>query len=100
MDGPLSEREQRVLDDMERELSGGRAQRRRTAAAGPRLLVLLALGSLGLLVAAAVTGEAALIGAFAVCWPLTVAAGFRLLYLLYRRSPGHSGTGGPPQPFV
>jgi hypothetical protein len=97
--GRLPEHEQRILDEMERALRRDRRLDRRmrtlrpsrrpdparllsrVAAYRPRVLTvaLLLAVSTGLMVAGMVTSEPAVIWAFAVLWPVTLFAGFRLM---------------------
>lgn len=91
----LSEREQRVLDEMERALRrdrrfdrrmralrpGRRSLAARTAGYVPRRRTVAGLltVSLTLMVTGIVTSAPAVIWAFAVLWPVTLCAVFRLL---------------------
>ncbi|MEU3845092.1 DUF3040 domain-containing protein [Streptomyces sp. NPDC028635] len=93
--GRLPDHEQRILDDLERDLRRDRAltrrlrtlQRRRAswpsrlAAWRPRPLTVAALlaVAVGLMVTGISTSHPAVIWAFALVWPLTLFAVFRLL---------------------
>ncbi|WP_445526049.1 DUF3040 domain-containing protein [Streptomyces cyslabdanicus] len=91
--GRLPDREQRILNEIERALSHDRrlvrrmrsGRRRpdlsRVASYAPRAwtVVLLATVSVALLTAGAVTAEPAVIWAFAAVWPVTLFSALRLL---------------------
>ncbi|MBQ1099563.1 DUF3040 domain-containing protein [Streptomyces sp. b94] len=93
--GRLPEHEQRVLDEVERALRRDRRLDRRLrtlrlgrrpglgrlAAYRPRTLTVLLLFALSvtLMVTGIVTSEPGVIWAFAVVWPVTLFAAFRLL---------------------
>ncbi|MGA4837537.1 DUF3040 domain-containing protein [Streptomyces sp. G45] len=93
-DSGLSDRERRVLDEMEAALRRDRRLRRRlrrarrgrpgapwTVTYRPRgrTVAALALLSLALVVSGIRTSEPGVIWAFAAVWPLTLLAAFRLL---------------------
>ncbi|CAL9565535.1 hypothetical protein SUDANB58_04730 [Streptomyces sp. enrichment culture] len=91
----LTEREQRILDELERDLRrdrrldrwmrtfrpGRRSVLARLAAYRPRrrTVALLSALSVTLMVTGIVTSEPAVIWAFALVWPVTLFAAFRLL---------------------
>ncbi|MFF9622852.1 DUF3040 domain-containing protein [Streptomyces griseosporeus] len=93
--GRLPDHEQRILDEMERELSQDRRLDRklrtldrqpvpvlrRVASYTPRpgTVAVLGAASVGLMVAGTVTSEPAVIWAFAGVWPVTLYSAFRLL---------------------
>ncbi|MEJ1197284.1 MULTISPECIES: DUF3040 domain-containing protein [unclassified Streptomyces] len=93
--GRLPEHEQRILDEVERALRrdrrldrrlrtlrlGRRPDLGRLAAYRPRTLTVLLLFALSvtLMVTGIVTSEPGVIWAFAVAWPVTLFAAFRLL---------------------
>ncbi|MFF9125051.1 DUF3040 domain-containing protein [Streptomyces sp. NPDC014889] len=95
--GRLPDREQRILNEIERALSRDRRLVRRLRSGRKRpvlsrvasyvppmwAVVLLVAASLALLTAGAVTSEPGVIWAFAAVWPVTL---FSVLRLLCRRA--------------
>ncbi|MFE7133870.1 DUF3040 domain-containing protein [Streptomyces sp. NPDC057638] len=85
-DEPLTQRERREWESLERDLRGDRALVRHTRLVSARwrgkrvLLPLMAVASLVLLCWGVVTSEPAVIAAFGVVWTATVIGAFRILF--------------------